>query len=108
MRKLNAAIPKNAEKITVLIIEVGFAPVNSANGFLGIKEINIAGIERLLTWSTRPTTFACAANSRSPATKPSAVKPNTFTIMIPINAAIAVVTKRTESTLKLILPNEPA
>jgi hypothetical protein len=34
----SAATPRNAAKITTLMIEVGFAPVRSANGFFGTKE----------------------------------------------------------------------
>ena len=92
----------------MLIIEVGFAPVNSKNGFFGIKDTNIAGTDKFDTCSARPATLPCAANSLSPATNPSADKSNKYTIAIPIAAAIAVVTSKTDSTLKLILPSEPA
>ena len=48
----SAATPRNAAKITTLMIEVGLAPVRSANGFFGMKESTICGTVRSATLPT--------------------------------------------------------
>ncbi|MNV87232.1 hypothetical protein D3C71_1813400 [compost metagenome] len=40
------ATPRKVAKITTLMIEVGLAPVRSANGFLGMKDSTICGTVR--------------------------------------------------------------
>ncbi|MNC43202.1 hypothetical protein D3C75_920540 [compost metagenome] len=48
----SAATPRKAAKITTLIMEVGFAPVRSANGFFGTKDRISCGTFRSATLPT--------------------------------------------------------
>ncbi|MNI94983.1 hypothetical protein D3C73_1531730 [compost metagenome] len=49
MSSCNAATPRNAAKITTLMIEVGLARARSANGFCGMNDSSSCGIFRSAT-----------------------------------------------------------
>ena len=52
LSRFNAATPRNAAKITTPMMDVGLAPVSSANGFFGIKDCTSCGTDRSATLPT--------------------------------------------------------
>ena len=104
---LRAAMPVKIPKITTAIIDVERSHARSWKILVGIKLTSISGIDKSLTFSIRVSKSASRVVSRAPSVNPSAVRPKSCVMVIPMSAAIMVVSKRIEMEIPLILPSAP-
>jgi DNA-binding HxlR family transcriptional regulator len=103
-----AEMPMKIENSTTAMVEVLRAPVMSRKGFSGMKLRIMPGNERAWAAGSLPCKYAPRATSAALEVRPTAVRPNSLAIRMPISAATVVVSIRVPMVSTLTLPSEEA